>query len=282
MSLDYEITYADTVEEGTALANRIGGLADRCPGVLVGFDTEFYGVNLGKESTPARATLHFASLAWDPGGKEFHPRGFPVPDAAVVSRTVVKECGAFRALLSRKDICFAAHNAPVDIHVLGNEGIEVGHVVNTLTLGRWVYPGRARAQWGGGGFTLDALAKDLLGEGKLDTFDEVFSVPKKERTPRTVVTRGCECGVPRCRKRTLPEHSKFQREETVWEERELVEIVPLSEVVPGHSCFERGVRYAAQDAVLAFALYHVLTRAMTKQERLVPWLPNLDLGKRST
>lgn len=265
--MEYELTYAGTVSEGTELAERIGRLADRGDTVDLGFDTEFYGVELGKHSVLGRAKVHFASLAWDEGGGKLHPRGFTIPRAAVVSREVVTECAAFRALFSSPRFRFFAHNAPVDVHTFHNEGIDIANVVNTLTLARWCWPGRARNAWGGGGFGLDALAKDVLGEGKLESFTSLFSEEKE--TWGTKIVRGCTCGVPGCRKRSKG-HERIQVEEAV-SKLEVVP-VPLEVVVPGHPLFTRAIWYAAQDAVLAYALKQVIYRILNSQIRDVPWI----------
>lgn len=265
--MDYELTYAHTVEEGAALANTLRGLADRSGRLHAGFDTEFYGVELGKHSTLARAKVHFASLAWEQGGERLHPRGFTVPRAAVVSAEVVRFCQEFRGLFQDPRTIWYAHNAPVDAHVFHNEGIEIANVRNTLTMARWCWPGRARNAYGGGGFGLDALAKDVLGEGKLESFTELFSETVEEWT--TKVVRRCSCGVPGCRKRSLG-HERYDEEER---EPKLVQRpVPLETVVPGHWLFERALRYAAQDAVLAYGLKQMIERNMRQQIREVPWL----------
>jgi hypothetical protein len=270
--VDYALTYAHTVDEGTTLAARLSELADRGICTTFGFDTEFYNVRVGKESTVARAAVHFASLAWNPGGARFHPRGYSIPDAAVVSREVVTECRPFREFMSRRDIIFPAHNAPVDAHSMKNEGVDV-NVVNTLTLARWVYPGRARAQYGGGGFTLGALGEDILGEGKIADFKDVFTRRWEEWKVKYVTHKRCACGEPGCRKRTYPLHSKHTWQEEIRTPVYLEEAIPLESVGPGHEVFERAKLYSAQDAVLAFCLYEVLLREMRKQERVVPWLP---------
>lgn len=253
------------------MAERIGRLADRDECRSIGFDTEFYGVELGKHSVLARAKVHFASLAWYEGGEKFHPRGFTVPRAAVVSRRVVTECTEFRALFRDKRFTFYAHNAPVDAHCFKNEGIEIADVRNTLTMARWCWPGRARATWGGSGFGLDALSKDVLGEGKLESFTELFTETRENWKSKVVRSKTCACTTPGCRKRS----KGHEKEERIWEERELQLItvpVPLEVVVPGHPLFERAKRYAAQDAVLALCLREVMEREMRKQIREVPWL----------
>jgi hypothetical protein len=273
--VDYELTYADTIEEGAALAERIGRLAARGERQDIGFDTEFYGVNLGKESVVARAKVHFVSLAWLEGGEKFHPRGYTVPRAAVVSRNVALFCEPFRRVFQVPNLRFLAHNAPVDVHTLKNEGIEVINVANTLTRARWVYPGRARAQYGGGGYTLDALGKELLGWGKTETFDELFRERAEEWKETQRIWKECECGTPGC-KRRVAGHTKHVRTETFREPVYVERPVPLQDVVPGHHLFDRAVRYAANDAVLAHCLNQHLTRVIKTQDRLVPWLPNLN------
>jgi hypothetical protein len=278
LSLEYELTYADSIEEGTALVERIRG--EQVRGTLrpVGFDTEFYGVEIGKHSVLARAKCHFASLAWDFRGSPLHPRGFTIPHAAVVSRKVVTECEPFRAWVKEQKLL--AHNAPVDVHVFKNEGIEVEDVVNTLTMARWTWPGRARAQYGGGGFGLDALSKDVLGEGKLDKFSELFTELVPVFKEKRVRFSECACKEPGCRKRSAG-HTKFKgvnvEQEEVWEERP----VPLELVVPGHPLFERALKYAAQDAVLAFGLYQIMQRTLENQIRTVPWLVSATITQDS-
>lgn len=270
--MDYELTYADTIEEGTQLAERIRSVADRSGALDLGFDTEFYGVRVGKESTVARAKVHFASLAWLEGGERFHPRGYTIPRAAVVSRKVVVECEPFRRLFMDKRLVWFAHNAPVDVHTMKNEGVDILNVVNTLTLARWTYPARARAQYGGGGFSLDALGQDLLGVGKLETFSELFRELRETWKETVLAYKSCACGTAKCRKRSAG-HTKQSWTETVREPVVVEADVPLEEVTPGHPLFERAKRYSAQDAVLAHCLKQVLYRQLETQERVVPWLP---------
>lgn len=265
MSLDYRLTYANTVEEGTALVERIRSEAAGGESDAIGFDTEFYDVEVGKHNVLARGKCHFASLAWDYRGAKLNPRGFTVPHAAVVSREVVTKCEPFRTWIQSQKLL--AHNAPVDVHIFKNEGVDLKYVVNTLTMARWTWPGRARAQYGGGGFGLDALSKDVLGEGKLESFKELFTEEIKTYVDRT--EKFCECGEARCRKRSRG-HAKFAR--AFPEERVEVRPVPLELVVPGHPLFERALRYAAQDAVLAFGLYQIMQRTLNNQIRVVPWL----------
>lgn len=270
--MEYDLTYAHTIEDGARLAEAIRGVETRSGRLNIGFDTEFYNVRIGQQSTVARAKVHFASLAWLERGARLHPRGYYIPRAAVVSREVVVECRPFRALFAEPRFRWLAHNAPVDVHTMYNEGVDIVNVVNTLDFARWVYPGRARAQWGGGGFGLDALAQDLLGEGKTDDFSDIFTERVEEWRSKSVNIRECACGTPGCRKRSTG-HTKLTRTEKIREPFYVEREVPLQDVVPGHPLFDRAVRYSAQDAVLAHCLGQVLTREIRKQERLVPWLP---------
>lgn len=271
--MDYALTYAHTPEEGARLAEAIRGVETRSGRLNIGFDTEFYNVRVGKESTVARAKVHFASLAWLERGARLHPRGFYIPRAAVVSREVVTSCGPFRELFLEPRFRWLAHNAPVDAHSMENEGVIINNVVNTLTIARWVYPGRARAQWGGGGFTLDALAQELLGEGKTDDFRDIFTERVEEWRTKVVTVRECLCGALGCKRRSVKEgHSKLVRQEEIREPIYVEREVPLQDVVPGHPLFERAKVYSAQDAVLAHCLAQVLLREMGKQERDVPWI----------
>lgn len=138
-------------------------------------------------------------------------------------------------------------------------------------MARWTWPHRARAAWGGG-FGLDALGKDVLGEGKLEHFNELFTENIETWVTKSKEVRWCACGTPGCRKRTRPCHEKLSRIDTVQEPKLEERKVPLEEVVPGHFLFQRALRYAAQDAVLAYALYHIMLRLNQRTERLIPWL----------
>lgn len=272
--MDYELTYAHTFEDGARLAQAIRGVETRSGRLNIGFDTEFYDVRVGKESTVARAKVHFASLAWLERGARLHPRGFYIPRAAVVSREVVTGCAEFRALFKEPRFRWYAHNAPVDVHSMYNEGVDIINVVNTLDVARWVYPGRARAQWGGGGFTLDALAREYLGEGKTDEFRDIFTERVEEYRTKSVTIRGCACGVLGCRSRAVKAgHTKFTRTDEISEPTYVEREVPLQDVIPGHPLFDRAVRYSAQDAVLAHALAQLFYKELRTQERVVPWLP---------
>lgn len=193
----------------------------------------------------------------------------------MVSRQVVTECAEFRALLEDPRFYWLAHNAPVDAHAVGNEGITLGNVINTLTMARWTWPHRARRMGGaafGGGFGLDALGKDVLGEGKLEHFNELFTENIETWETKERLVKWCACGATACRKRTRPFHEKFSRLDIIQEPKLIERKVPLEEVIPGHFLFDRALRYAAQDAVLAFALYHIMLRLNNNTIREVPWV----------
>ncbi len=267
MSVAYDILYADTDARFALLLAALRRAQDR--GEPVGFDTEFYNVRLGQESTVARAKGHLASFAWARGA-EIHPRGFPVPMAAVVPWSVLLR-EEMREWLAGPGIK-VVHNMPVDAHTCHNAGVKINGGVNSLTLARWTWPHRARTYGPGGGFTLDALGSEILGIGKTEEFRQLFSEEVTEYRVRTRTVKGCECGCSPCRRRsTTPGHSRFSRVEEIQTPFHVVRPVPLESVGPGHALWQRALRYSAQDSVIGFGLYHVMLREMKRTERIVPW-----------
>lgn len=262
------VFYADTDLAVTKVVEALDRAADR--GEPAGLDTEFYGVDLRAKSCVAESKLHLLSVAVFRHPTKIHPRGFTVADSAVLGRAALDHAG-FRRWLAREDAVKAVHNAPVDVHTLNNEGVEVHGWRNTLAMSRWAWPDRARAA----GFTLDALGRDFCGTGKTETFSEIFTEEIQVEVKKERKIKVCACGdIP---KRGHPRsttfgHARLERLETtsVWktEHRD----VPLQQVTPGHLLWERVLRYAAQDAVLALAVYELAVREMRRQTREVPWL----------
>jgi len=171
------------------------------------------------------------------------------------------------------------HNLSVDDHSLYNHGIVLGGAVNSLALSRWVWPHRAR----GSGYSLDTLGLDLLGIGKTEGFQDIFSeeVTEVVRVKQREV-KSCACSLPGCRKRKLPEHEKTASlvQESV--SKTFVRPLPLESVLPGHSRWERAVAYSARDAVLALGVWDKVQRemgcdvpvpwsSMPQREVPVPW-----------
>lgn len=257
-------TYADE-SRWDKVVDALNRAADR--GESAGLDTEFYGpgnpaFDVRKNSCAGGgAKVHFLSVAVKRFPHVLHPRGYHVADAAVLLAPALEHPG-LRAWLespARKVV----HNLSVDAHSIRNHGISLGGAVNSLDLARWAWPERAR----GRGFSLDALGVDILGAGKTEDFNELFSeeVVELARIKR-LVTKVCSCGEAGCRKRKGHEKTEVVTEEPVY--RTVRRRVPLELVVPGHWLWERAVKYSAQDAILALNLDDVLTRKM--QER-VPW-----------
>lgn len=264
VNLNYKVMYAQTdaeIARVVAAANRAHGR-----GEPIGFDTEFYGVDIGKQSCFARSKLHLMSLAVKRHPHQLSPRGFQLADAAVFTRDAL-ERSELRGLLEGPGVK-AVHNLPVDAHTLANEGVILGGGVNTLAMARWAWPDRAR----GAGFTLDALGQDLVGAGKTESFRELFREEITEFRVTTRRERVCECGaVPKCgRHSTTPGHARILEVVETRHPRLVLRDIPLESVLPGHMLWQRTLNYAAQDAVLALAVYDLALQAMVTN-REVPW-----------
>jgi hypothetical protein len=267
-----EVLYADT----DAKISQVVAAALRASesGLGIGLDTEFYGVEVGKESTVARSRLHLLSIAVPRIPTQLHPRGYSVSDAAVFTREALLHPG-LRDLLQNPNIKKAVHNLPVDAHTLENEGIALGGGINTLTLARYCWPERAR----GPGFTLDSLGIDLLGSGKLESFSDVFSEVITEYKIRTKRVTHCECGASSCRKRAItPGHRRLERIDETKIPKEVTREIPLESVLPGHPRWPRALAYSAQDAVLALAIYDLAQQILKTRKVEVPWLSESDLN----
>lgn len=242
---------------------------------VVGLDTEFYGADLSRtshETCAHRARVHVWSVGLPTG--RLNPRGYIEYCSAVLPAAALAFPGLHRWLTSpRRKVC---HNAPVDRHAIENEWRElgcpgqVGGVVDTLGRSRWCHPGRVAP---GPGFDLDSLGRDLLGRGKVASFEDLLSEPNDvqvERRETTHATR-CECGTVPCRKPSkIPGHTRH-KETTVrrWTETVIrgTRLIPLESVVPGHPRHPSLVKYAGVDAELAPELLQVL-REPTRE---VPW-----------
>lgn len=259
------IIYADTDD-------KIQRVVDACSRAFerdeaIGLDTEFYDVEVGKQSCVARARLHLLSIAVARHPVELSPRGFPIADSAVFTRDALGNAALLRLLAGpgRK----AVHNLPVDAHTLENEGVRLGDGVNTLDLSRYTWPDRAR----GPGFGLDVLGMDFCGAGKLSSFEEIFSETVTEYTSRFKRVIACECGAKPCRKRaSTPGHARLDNMVETRTAKEVVKEIPLNSVVPGHPRWEAALAYSAQDAILALAIYNLCTRILREKQVEVPWL----------
>lgn len=271
---EYGILYCDTDDKITRVVSALNRAADR--GEPSGLDTEFYGVDLRQHSTVASSRLHLISAAVTRFPAEVHPRGYPIADAAVFPASAIDHRG-LRAWMESTALK-AVHNLPVDAHTLGNAKVWLNGGINTLALARWTWPGRARNYAGSApeGFTLDALGQDLLGFGKSESFDELFSEDVTEYTVKSRKVRVCSCGEPVLGpghpRQSKTEHIKSFVVAEQRTEKRVRRPIPLADVVPGHPLWTRALRYSAQDAVIALAVYFLALRENNRRKVDVPWL----------
>lgn len=260
------IYYADTSARVDKVVDAIYRAMDRGD-EPVGLDTEFEGVNVGKQNCIALSRCVLISVAVKAYPRRLSPRGYDHADAAVLPATSL-EHQRFRDVL-QGPATKVLHNAGVDIHTLANHGVELTHVVNTLDLARFTWPARAR----GPGFTLDALGNDFLGAGKSTSYKELVLERVQVPVSKTTVQIVCECGARPCRKRrTTPGHARVEKEVTSLVEKEEEREIPLSVLAsPDHPRFPRLLEYAARDAVLALGVYDLAMATLSRTFREMPW-----------
>ncbi len=264
--MDYNILYAQSPSDIAKVVSALARARDRRD--AVGFDTEFYGVDIGSQSCYGLARLHLISVAVKRYPHVLSPRGYMVADAAVLPATALED---LKGWLEDPEAVKVIHNAPVDIHTVNNAGVSIGGSINSLSLARWAWPERAR----GAGFTLDALGRDLLGVGKTEDFRELFQEDYVEMRSTWRKETRCECGAVPCRRRqTTSGHNRIEEMVETVHERPARRPVPLQSVGPGHPLWERTLRYSAQDAVLALGVYDLAQTAL-KVKRDIPWLSSL-------
>jgi hypothetical protein len=232
--------YLDTPEAYEALAKAV-----RAAGI-VGLDSEFYGLDVRKESCVGKARIHVWSVAIRTGSRS--PLGFHRSCGWVLPVSALGHA-AVRGWLEDPSITKCCHNQPVDDHAFHNEGVELKGCVNTLGLARWVWPDLVTA----GGFGLKNLMMVRLGRAPIAEYMEVVSdlrTVQVVKVKKKVVSR-CSCGVGGCRKRTGHTKEKATLEiEEVTEKQEKFQH-PLESIVQGHFRWELLVKYAAEDAVAA-------------------------------
>jgi hypothetical protein len=235
-------------------------------GDVVGLDTEFWGVEIGKQSCASRARVHLISLAIKRRPHTLAARPYHIADTVVVLSSALSHEGIFNWIES--DAPKAVHNLPVDAHALATDNCNLGGGINTLSKARWAWPGRAR----GPGFTLDSLGEDLIGAGKTESYQDIFTEIRNEviRT-RIIRTRHCKCEEPGCRRRKLPDHEKFTTETPNEVRKDVPHPVPLQSVIPGHPLWKRAEDYSARDAWLALAVDDLANYTMHRTERSIPW-----------
>lgn len=216
---------------------------------VIGLDTEFYGLDVRKQSCVGLARVHVWSVAVRTGSVSplgfARARGWVLPVAALDHPEI-------RALLEDETIWKCVHNQPVDDHAIHNHGVNLRGCVNTLGLARWMWPGLVTA----GGFGLKNLMVMKLRRNPVCEYIDVVNDEREIQVLKTKavkVTR-CSCGAEKCKKRKPAEqHTKMKVVEIV---SELVTKIdkyqhPLESIVPDHKRWELLVRYAGEDAVAA-------------------------------
>lgn len=234
-------------------------------GEPAGLDSEFYGLDVTKESTVHRSRIHVYSVAVFLRPAVHHPRGYRRAFGAVLPVASL-EYMPLRAMLEDGPL-LCAHNLPVDHHSFANHGVLLGPTVNTLEEARWFDPHRV-ASSGGSGFGLKALKVEVLGKKPGRTFEEIVSEPYEEFRSTWRAERRCECGMVPCRKRGAGHERHDERVETVHSSVKYRQI-PLQDIGPDHPRWEQLLPYAAEDAVDALELHDYYANRSDRRE--MPW-----------
>jgi len=265
------VSYLAKESDWAKLADYIGRFHMGAYTGPIGLDSEFEGVDFSSgDSCVNKADI----TVWSIGilTSELHPRGYNKAKGCVLPREALNYAPLRRLLES--DRIKVAHNSNVDVHAFYNAGVDVQGIVNTLSLARWMLPGRLT-------YNLDDLGLDLLGHGKTESFNDIFRYPNMVTLERKTVTKHCACGVEGCRLRKdrfgpdgeLVSHQKFQVESVEQYEKQQgwnkISQYEIIEKGPSHPLWDRYIAYAQRDAVVAVELYDYLLR-MNKQTE-TPW-----------
>lgn len=228
---------------------------------IIGLDTEFYGVNVRRESCVGKARVHVWSVALrtkkvDPAG--FHKaRGWVLPAAALEYPEIVE-------LLQDPKVTKCVHNLPVDSHALANRGVKLTGAVNTLNLARWAWPELVNS----GFFGLKNLMLEKLRRAPICEFADVVTYLETATVERRRVkpVSLCDCGVTGCRARKGHTKTKTKTVAVTEEQVNRKAEYPLEVIVPGHERWDLLVKYAAEDAVAALEL-----EELSIQSNPAPW-----------
>jgi hypothetical protein len=249
--------YAGTEADWDRVAARLFRAAEA--GEPIGLDSEFFGLDVTKESCAGgRARIHVWSVAVFTG--KLSPRGHRRAAGVTLPAAALEHPGLV-TLLEDPGLVKAVHNLPVDHHALATSGVRLGGGVNTLSIARWVWPGRAAD---GSGFGLKSLMRPILGRTPIGDFRDVLSLPA---TTWEMENKKRVRGLWR---KEWPDGSI-----TWMREHPLQEVHPEREgpgfVWRAHPLWDRLVPYAAEDAECALELLDAAERAARRDYREVPW-----------
>lgn len=248
-----------------------GGAADKAMTEIgahdvVGYDSEFYGVDITEESCVGKSKLDVFSIAVRLPAP--HPLGFRRVKSWVFEGSLLQH-PSVRCFIEDDGVCKVVHNLAVDSHTARNAGVRLRGGLDTLNQARWVYPERASLPKGN--YDLDSLCKWRVGFGKTEDFDEFLGYYVDEPYEQRVEKKFClECMAP-CRKKKPPHDQKFLEWTTVSRTKKVRRIEDISRIRPGHPKFGRYLAYAAADAELALILWQMM-QVDGQAERVYPYV----------
>ncbi len=238
---------------------------------VCGLDSEFYGLDIKKQSCVGRARCHVWSLAIRT--PKFSPLGFHVARGWVLPAAALDD-PEIRAMLEDPTIRKEIHNQSGDSHTLANHGIRLGGGRNTLGLIRWKRPELIKQP---GRFGLKPLMTRLFHKPPVceygDIVNDVRTVTVTKQ--RKVKLVECSCGVPNCKSRKGHTKTITKAVVDVQVERQEKYKIPLTDIVPGHPRWQKFLEYAAYDAVAALQTAEIANDAPDP----APW-PYEDMAER--
>lgn len=236
---------------------------------VVGYDSEFYGVDISRQSCVGTAVVDVFSFATPAG--DLNALGFNEPNSYVFDGALLTH-PSVRAIIENPAVMKAVHNLPVDAHAAQNAGVAIRNGLNTLDMARWIYPERANLLHGC--FDLDSLARWRVGRGKTEDFSDFLMYDALEEVTELSERKFCgTCQLFSCRKQKSPHDHKVTRETMVTRNKKVRLPVHLPDVRPDASradLFARYLTYAAVDAELALIMLQMMERDGRKARRY-PW-----------
>lgn len=241
--------YAATKEEW----HKVVDVCFNAPDGIIGIDTETYGHDIEESTAPHRARVHVWSVAVR--SATYHPYGHRVASGVVLPAAALVD-PVVRALLEDPLVFKVAHNAPHDIHSIGNHGVTLRGCRDSLPRARVVYVDEQR----------HGLKSVCSKVGRTLTPYEVVLAGMVDKT---FMAKQCECGKFQCLKRKVGHEVKT----LVPVVRSVPGVLPLESVTPGHSSWDKLVEYAAEDAVTALELWEAMDLALKSKPLELPEIP---------